>query len=109
MDKAASALPMHPFTVGRYGVGFTISHDAVGACLGLVYSWQGENELNQRLFMAPQETPGALSPVEHPAAGCVWELGIIAFERRAWLADVLPNPNGPDVELYMWRSLSADI
>jgi hypothetical protein len=44
-----------------------------------------------------------------PAAGCVWELGIIDFERRAWLEDVLMSPDGPDVERYLERHVDADV
>ena len=109
LDKAASVLPTDAFAEGRHGAGFVIAHDAAGVCFGLVYWWQGENELHQRLFMAETATPGALSPIENPAAGCVWELEVIDFERRAWLADVLANPAGPDVELYLSRLLDTDI
>lgn len=59
--------------------------------------------------MAPKEAPDALRAIEHPAAGCVWELGIIDFERRAWLADVLANPAGADLELYMSHALSLEL
>lgn len=90
-------------------MGFVIAHDAAGICFGLVYWWQGENELHQRLFMSSKDAPEDLWPIEHPAAGCVWELGIIDFERRAWLADVLANPAGPDLELYMSRTLNTEL
>jgi hypothetical protein len=50
-----------------------------------------------------------LTPVANPAAGCVYELGIIDFERRAWIEDVLANPAGSDVDRYLDRHLDADI
>ncbi len=59
--------------------------------------------------MAPHEDPTALERLPDQAAGCVWELGIIDFERRAWLEDVLANPAGPDLERYLSRRLDADI
>lgn len=43
------------------------------------------------------------------AAGCVWELEIVDFERRAWLADVLANPDGPDVERYLARHVDTEL
>ena len=36
-------------------------------------------------------------------AGCVYELAIVEFERRAWIEDVIGNPDGPDVERYLGR------
>jgi hypothetical protein len=45
---------------------------------------------------------------EH-AAGGVWELEIVDFERRAWLADVLANPAGPDVERYLGRHVDTEL
>jgi hypothetical protein len=39
----------------------------------------------------------------------VWELGAIDFERRAWLEDVLANPEGPDVERYLAREYNEDV
>ena len=35
--------------------------------------------------------------------GCVWELGIVEFERRAWITDVIGNPDGSDLDRYMSR------
>lgn len=109
LAKMQEVLPPAAFDQGRHGVGFTISHDAAGVCFGLIYWWEGENELHQRLFMAPKEAPADLRAIENPTAGCVWELGIIDFERRAWLADVLANPAGADLELYMSRRLDAEV
>ncbi|MCC6471149.1 MAG: hypothetical protein IT563_22735 [Alphaproteobacteria bacterium] len=58
---------------------------------------------------APKDDPVGLQPYANPGAGCVWELGIIDFERRAWLEDVLTNPAGPDIERYLARETSADV
>jgi hypothetical protein len=44
-----------------------------------------------------------------PAAGCVWEIEVVDFERRAWLEDVLANPDGPDIERYLSRSFSREL
>ena len=35
--------------------------------------------------------PAALVPSDGTGLGCVWELEVIDFERRAWLEDVLKN------------------
>ena len=35
-----------------------------------------------------------MTPIRYRATGCVRELGIIEFEKQAWLAEVLANPGG---------------
>jgi hypothetical protein len=51
---------------------------------------------------------GGSTRIPDPAAG-VWELGIIDFERRAWIEGVLANRAGPDLERYLSRELYAEI
>jgi hypothetical protein len=82
--------------------GFTIAHDAKSAALGLVYWWENENELHARMYAAPLGDPGRLAPLDGAGLGCVWELEVIDFERRAWLEDVLV---GEDLEAYLERAL----
>jgi hypothetical protein len=107
VDLARAVLP-EPATGGeRSGIGFVIAHDAATVCFGLVYWWQAANELHQRVYTSPRDDPRTLIPIAAPAAGCVWELGIIDFERRAWVDDVLANPAGPDIERYMARELDV--
>jgi hypothetical protein len=83
-----------------YGAAFAIAHDAAYP-IALVYWWQGVNELHQRSFIG--EEIDALEPVEWTPAGCVYELAIVEFERRAWIEDVIGNANGADVERYFGR------
>ena len=90
----------------RPGIGFVIAHDAATVGIALIYWWQAANELHQRVFTSPLDEPAALAPVADPAAGCVWELGIIDFERRAWIEDVLKKG---DVELYLSRRLDTEV
>jgi len=107
--RAEAALPARAPADPFSGYGFVIAHDAASIDIALVYWWESENELHQRGFVGPKADSSALAPIPHPAAGCVWELGIIDFERRAWLADVLANPAGPDFDLYLGRRLAADV
>ena len=85
---------------GGYGAAFGIAHDAAFP-IALVYWWQGTNELHQRSYVG--ETIDALEPVQWTPAGCVYELAIVEFERRAWIEDVIGNPDGPNLDLYMSR------
>ncbi len=108
-DLAATVLPQPPLADDRYGVGFAIAHDARSVGIALVYWWQSENEVHQRIYVSPKDAPSAFTQVENQPAGCVWELEVVDFERRAWLDDVLANPNGPDVERYLDRSFARDV
>src|SRR5579862_148550 len=109
ISLAARTLPHPAISDDRPGIGFVIAHDAASVCFGLIYWWQSANELHQRCFMSPLADPGNFQPLQNPGAGCVWELGIIDFERRAWLEDVLANPAGPDIDRYLSRALNADV
>jgi hypothetical protein len=94
LDAARESLPEGG------GAGFVIAHDAKTAGLALIYWWANENEIHARFFASPLDDPTALSPVDGTPLACVWELEIIDFERRAWLADVLQND---DLEGYLAR------
>lgn len=106
---AADVLPQPAHGEDRYGVGFLVVHDAADFGFVLVDWWQGENEIYQKMFSAELSRPGELRPHPSDAVGCVWELGVTDFERRAWIEDVLANPSGPDLELYLSRHFNADI
>jgi hypothetical protein len=108
-DLAAQVLPQPPAGEDRYGVGFATAHDARAVGIALVYWWQSENELHQRIYVSPKDEPTAFTQVENQPAGCVWELEVVDFERRAWIEDVLSNPAGPNIEAYLERSFSRDV
>ena len=106
---AGSVLPQPPVADARYGIAFATAHDARSVGIALVYWWQSENELHQRIYVSPKDEPAAFTRVDDQPAGCVWELAIVDFERRAWIEDVLSNPDGPDLERYLGRRLDADV
>jgi hypothetical protein len=108
-DLAATVLPQPPVADDRYGVGFAIAHDARSLGIALVYWWQSENELHQRIYVSPKDDPGAFTQVENQPAGCVWELEVVDFERRAWIEDVLASPAGPALDRYLERSFSRGV
>jgi hypothetical protein len=108
-DLAASILPQPPVADERYGVGFATAHDATSLYIALIYWWQSENELHQRIYVSPKGEPISFTQVENQPAGCVWELEIVDFERRAWIEDVLAGPDGPDLERYLDRRFDKDV
>jgi hypothetical protein len=109
LDLAGAALPAPAVSDERYGVGIVIAHDSATYCFALYYWWQSANELHQRVYAAPIANPRGLTKLADPAAGCVFELSVVDFERRAWMEDVLANPRGPDIERYLMRRFDADI
>jgi hypothetical protein len=109
LELAPEVFPQPAVAENRYGAGFVTVHDAASLGIVLYYWWQSENELHQRIYLSPLDDPTALRKMADPAAGCVWELDVVDFERRAWREDVLANPDGPDVELYLTRRFDADL
>lgn len=109
LDLAREVLPQPATGDERTGIGFVVCHDALMASIGIVYWWQSVNEMHQRSFIGPKDDPKKTAKIVDPGAGCVYELGICDFERRAWLDDVLANPAGPDLERYLGRRFDADI
>ena len=108
-DLSGRVLPQPPVADDRYGVGFAIAHDARWLGIALVYWWQSENELHQRIYVSPKDDPTAFTQVENQPAGCVWELEVVDFERRSWIEHVLARPDGPDLERYLERSCARDV
>jgi hypothetical protein len=94
---------------GGHGVAFAIAHDARDRCFALIHWWAGENEVHQCLLSAPLDSPSELRPHPGPAIGCVWELEVTDFERRAWLRHVLANPDGPSLDAYLAAHFDGEI
>ena len=93
--RAAASLPAK-----GYGAAFEIAHDTAYP-IALTNCWQAINELHQRSVVGKEID--ALEPVQWTPAGCVYELGIVEFERRAWIEDVIWEPGGTDLNAYMSR------
>jgi hypothetical protein len=98
---ASEVLP--PVDDDHHGVAFAIAHDARFP-IALIYWWQGLNEIHQRIFAGPEGSdPSDLEEITGQPMGCVWELGIVEFERRAWIDEVIGNADGPDLDAYLMR------
>lgn len=92
-----------------YGVGFLGVHDAAGGCYVFFDWWADENELHHRPFVAPAARPAELRAVTRGSAACTWDLAVIAFERDAWVREVLARSAGPSIEGYLASSLSDHV
>ncbi|MGH3011932.1 MAG: hypothetical protein ACRDMY_08850 [Gaiellaceae bacterium] len=87
-------------TASTAGVGSATVHDARAIGIALVYWWQSENELHQRIYVSPKDHPTAFIQVKNQPAGCVWELEVVNFERQAGRADI---------SRYLERSFTRDV
>lgn len=105
-QRAVETLPRPATTPNRYGVGFLCAHDGRGGCFAFVDWWADENELHHHIFTGPKDAPHEIAPVgDDELTACVWDLAVMAFERRAWVDTVLANPQGPDLDAYLAQHL----
>ena len=103
-ELAARSLPA--VDERRYGAAFAIAHDArVPDLADLLVAGRERAPLLHLRRGAPRQ----LELLDATAFGCVWELGIVEFERRAWIADVIGNPDGPDLDAYLSRRFDGMI
>lgn len=94
----------------HYGAGFVGIHDGRGENQVFLDRWVNENELLHEYWVSPSDRPSALTvPDPDHNSVCVWDLAVQCFERNAWLACVLDNKAGPDIEAYLARRMNTDI
>lgn len=103
LRAAGIVLPLPAASDGRAGVGIVTVHAAPSRSYVLVAWWAEANELHQTMLSAPPALSQELAAHPGPAIGCVWELGVTDFERRAWIADVLSPVEGPSLASYLRR------
>jgi hypothetical protein len=93
-----------------YGVGFVGIHEGRTETQVFLDLWANENELLHTTWVAPLDQPEGLRPAPaDQCAVCVWDLGLQAFERQAWMDHVLCNPHGPSVESYLVATMRGAI
>lgn len=91
----------------RYGLGYVGVHDGASFNVVFVDWWENENEVQHRIFVSPRERPAELRDAGADGMmACVWDLRVMAFERDAWVANILRNDDGPDIEGYLAAHLN---
>ena len=109
LAAADERLPRPPATDERYGVGFLGIHDGRGGNFVFADWWGRENELHHHVFFSSHEEPAVLrAAAEGDPIACVWDLAVVAHERRAWIAHVLA-PERPDLGAYLGDFLTGTI
>jgi hypothetical protein len=107
---ARERLPQPAVSESHYGVGFLGVHDGHGANFVFVDWWADENELHHHVYTSASDELENLSYTTPTGlSACVWDLRVQAFERDAWLEEVLRNVSGAGVEGYMARRLNEDV
>lgn len=109
-EAVTKSLLENPTRHGTHGAGFVTVHAGIGESQVNLDLWINENELLHRVWVTPSVGPVHLvaPPVDHNSV-CVWEIYVQAFERHAWIAYVLNNPDGPDLGSYLTARLDADV
>lgn len=93
----------------HYGVGFLGVHDGRGANFVFLDYWADENELHHHVYVSSSDDPTSLEEISATSLiACAWDLRVLSFEREAWVATVLANPSGPNLEAYLARTLNED-
>lgn len=109
-DLASARLRASAAGQPHYHVGFVGINDGRGAVFIFVDFWADENELHHHVYVAPKDQPDQLTyRTPSGLSACVWDLGLQAFERQAWISTMLANPAGPDLEQYLATRLNADL
>jgi hypothetical protein len=105
----AALAPCLPDNLGPPSFAFAIAHDAADLSFALINWFVGGNEIHQRMLSAPLDAPSALAEHRSAAIGCVWELAVVDFERRAWLEHVLTRPHNPGYASYLGVHLEETV
>ena len=83
-------------------LGFVILHRAGPVLLLLVTTWRNTNEMWESIFVKDAESSAPYQAVSfddsHRGTYCVWELGAVWHERRAWVR-FLASPRDEDAKL----------
>lgn len=98
---ARDLLPTPATESSRHGVGLLGAHHGKDASFVFVSWWAEVYELNHFLFRGRRDEFDGFARVESGVIGCVWDLGVIAFEREAWIQALRANPAEPDLEAYL--------
>lgn len=101
MALAAGALPTPAATAHRPGIAFTIAHQGADADYLVLCWWDRDNELPMRIWVsAPARDGGRWSPARGAESLCVWDLGLVWFERQAFVRTMIGRGT-PDAHEYL--------
>lgn len=108
-ETAFSFLPQPAVTPRHYGLGFISVHQGKSYDFVTVAYWAYDSELRHQTYMRPSSSSQRLEPVSGDELSYdVWDIRLLAFERDAWLQNVLRSPK-PDLEAYLQERLTETV
>jgi len=109
-EITAQRLAQSSAGLNHYNVGYVGIHQGKTGNFVFVDWWAEENELHHHVYTSSHDHPEQLV-YQTPTglSACVWDLRLMCFERDAWQESVLEQYPYPDVEVYLARTLNADL
>lgn len=80
----------------QLGCGFVILHQGEEGRWLLVHYWLPGGIASRRLYRADLPAGSPYGEADHSLFACVWELGLIEFERQAWMSTVMAGMSAED-------------
>jgi hypothetical protein len=106
-EAARRLLPQPAATHTHYGVGFIGIHQGHSYDFVTVAWWAYETELYHHTLMRPSSQSYGLMPATAAELSSdVWDIKLLAFERDAWVEEVLYRPDEGALSRYLARILS---
>ena len=102
-------LPQPAVTPATYGVGFLSVHQGQSYDFATVGYWTHQTELCHQTYMRSSSTSATLEPLSAGELSLdVWDLHLLAFERNAWVENVLKKDSA-DLEGYLNSRLETEV
>ncbi len=93
---------------GHYGVGFVSVHQGKSYDFVTVGYWTYSTELRHQSYMKASSAAATLTAISTELSSDVWDIRLLAFERDAWVNEVLAvNATTPDG--YLAKRLSETV
>lgn len=113
LDASALVLPA-PDTetdgISNQGLGFQLIHFGEHAVWAPTFWWVLGDNLASVMLRAPLDQPSDFANLGSSGIiGCVWEMGVVEFERRAWIGTMLTEGGDDEAarDAYLSRRLSG--
>ena len=107
-QTALSFLPQPAVTPNHYGVGFVSVHQGKSYDFVTVGYWTYDTELRHQTYLRASSSSLELEPLtSNDLSLDVWDLRLLAFERDAWVAEVL-RAQTPSLDGYLAQRLEEE-
>jgi len=105
---ALAFLPQPAVTPNHYGVGFVSVHQGKSYDFVTVGYWTYDTELRHQTYLRASSSSTELEALtSNDLSLDVWDLRLLAFERDAWVAEVL-KAETPSLDRYLARRLEGE-